>query len=64
MRKWFLLLGLILIVYLLSLVNSKKAKNKSPFLKRFNETITILVWALTAAYGITFFLWLYRTIFK
>jgi hypothetical protein len=64
MRKWLFVIGLVLIVYLFSMVNSKKAKEKSPFSQRFNESITVLVWALTIFYVIFFLYYLYTVIFK
>ncbi len=63
MRKWlYLLLGLVLFV-VISKMNRKK-KVRSPFFKRLNETITILVWVLLSVYTLTFLLWLFKQIFQ
>ena len=64
MRKWFFLLGLLVLVYLISKLNSSKKQEKSTFFKRMNETVSILVWALSIAYVLAFLYWLYTVIFK
>ena len=64
MRKWFFLLGILVLVYLISKLNNSKKQEKSPFFKRMNETVTILVWALSIAYSLAFLFWLYTVIFK
>jgi hypothetical protein len=64
MRKWLFLFGLLVLVYLISKLNSSKKQEKSPFFKRMNETVTILVWALSIAYTLAFLYWLYTVIFK
>jgi len=62
MRKWlYLLLGLGLFV-VISKMNRKKTV-RSPFFKRLNETISILVWVLLAVYTLTFLYWLFTQIF-
>ena len=63
MRKWFYFLIILIVVYILSKMNWKK-KESSPFLKRLNETLSILVWVLLAAYSISFLYWLYTQIFR
>ncbi len=64
MRKWFFLFGLLVLVYLISKLNNSKSKEKSPFFIRMNETVSILVWALSIAYVLAFLYWLYGAIFK
>jgi len=64
MRKWLFLFGLLVLVYLISKLNKSKTQEKSPFFKRMNETVTILVWALSIAYTLAFLYWLYTVIFK
>jgi hypothetical protein len=63
MRKWLFFLLILALIYGISQINRRK-RVKSPFLKRLNETITIIVWVLLAAYTLTFLYWLYTTIFK
>ncbi len=63
MRKWlYLLLGLVLFV-VISKMNLKR-KVRSPFFKRLNETLTILVWVLLSVYTLTFLRWLFKQIFQ
>ena len=57
------MLGALVVVWLFSVVNSKRARKRSPWLKRMDETVTILVWVLTIAYGLAFLYWLYTLIF-
>ena len=64
MRKWIFLFGLLVLVYLISKLNSSKKQEKSSIFKRMNETVTILVWALSIAYFLAFLYWLYTVIFK
>jgi len=64
MRKWLFVIGLVLVVYMFSMVSSKKAKAKLPFQQRFNEAISVLVWALTIFYVIFFLYYLYTMILK
>ncbi len=64
MRKWIFLLGLVVIIYLLTVSNSKRAQEKSSFLKRFKETISILAWTLATVYVLAFLYLIYNMIFK
>ena len=64
MRKWFFLIGLVAVIYLLNVANSRSRREKSPFLQRFKETISILAWSLTTVYILAFLYWLYTVIFK
>lgn len=63
MRKWLFFLVILALVYGISQISRKK-RVRSPFLKRVNETITILVWVLLVVYTLTFLYWLYTVIFK
>ncbi len=63
MRKWFFLLVIIGLVYILSKA-SKGRGNRSPFFQRFNETLSIVVWVLVIAYVLSFLYWLYTQVFK
>jgi hypothetical protein len=51
------------LVYIISRINRRKL-TRSPFLKRLNETFSIIVWVLLAAYSVSFLYWLYTIIFK
>ncbi len=63
MRKWlYLLLGLVLFVVISKM--NRKRKVRSPFFKRLNETLTILVWVLLSVYTLTFLRWLFKQIFQ
>ena len=62
MRKWlYLLLGLVLFVVISKM--NRKRNVRSPFLKRLNESISILVWVLLSVYTLTFLYWLFNQIF-
>ena len=63
MRKWLLMLAILGLVYLVSQIGRRK-KQRPPFLKRLNETLSLLAWALVAAYSLFFLYWLYTQIFK
>ena len=63
MRKWLFFLLILALIYGISRINGRK-RVKSAFLKRLNETITILVWVLLAVYSLAFLYWLYTAIFK
>jgi len=63
MRKWFLFLVILGLVYILSKASRKK-KERSPFHTRFNETVSIVVWVMLIAYVVSFLYWLYIQIFK
>ena len=61
MRKWlYLILGLVLFV-VISKMNRKRAV-RSPFFKRLNETVSILIWVLFAVYTLTFLYWVFKQI--
>lgn len=63
MRKWFLFLAILGLVYIVSKA-SQRGENRSPFRQRFSETVSILVWALIIVYVLSFLYWLYSQIFK
>jgi len=63
MRKWLFFLAILGLVYLISKIGGGK-KDRSPFLKRLNESLSLLAWALVAAYTLFFLYWLYTQIFK
>jgi multisubunit Na+/H+ antiporter MnhB subunit len=63
MRKWFLFLIIIVLIYIF-LKATRKREPSSPFHQRFNETLSVIVWALVIAYVLSFLYWLYTQIFK
>jgi hypothetical protein len=63
MRRWLFFLLLIVLVYALSQIG-RSSKERSPFFKRVNETISIIVWILITVYTLGFLYWLYKEIFK
>jgi len=63
MRKWFYVLAILVVVYFISKLGQNK-KDSSSFLKRFGETLSIVVWVLLAAYAVSFLYWLFKEIFK
>jgi hypothetical protein len=63
MRKWLYVLAILGAVYFISKLGRDK-KDGSSFLKRFGETLSIVVWVLLAAYAVSFLYWLFKEIFK
>ena len=63
MRKWLYLFLALVMFIVISKINRKR-KVKSPFFKRLNETLSILVWVLLTVYTLTFLYWLYNQIFN
>ncbi|MDH4218629.1 MAG: hypothetical protein OEY18_12915 [Candidatus Aminicenantes bacterium] len=63
MRKWLFFLAVLAVVYAISQTGRRK-QDRSPFLKRLSETVSIVVWVLLAAYAISFLYWLYKEIFR
>jgi magnesium-transporting ATPase (P-type) len=63
MRKWLFLLVVLSLVYIFAKANQKK-EVRSPFRKRFNETLSIVVWVMLVAYVVSFLYWLYTQVFK
>jgi len=63
MRKWLFFLAILAAVYAFSRI-SKGKQDRSPFLKRLSESISIVVWVLLAAYAVSFLYWLYKEIFR
>ncbi len=63
MRRWLFFLVVIALVYAISQVGRNR-KGRSPFFKRINETISIIVWILIVVYTLGFLYWLYREIFR
>ncbi|MFC2169127.1 hypothetical protein ACFLRM_00980 [Acidobacteriota bacterium] len=64
MRKWLLLLLIILVFYALSKLRTNKQEKKYPALKQISQTFSILVWALLIVYVLAFLYWLFTVIFK
>lgn len=64
MRKWLTLLLALAIVYALSKLNTKRRRERYPFLKRVNEFINILVWVLFTVYLAAFSYWLWTEVLR
>jgi len=63
MRKLVLILFIIATFMVISLLNRKKLQNRFPFLKRMDQTITIISWCLLIAYLLSFGAWIIKEIF-
>ncbi|MFW6129233.1 MAG: hypothetical protein ACOC6P_03185 [Candidatus Aminicenantaceae bacterium] len=59
MRKWLFLLAIFAVIYFILKANKNK-KDKSPFFKRLDEAITIIVWVLLSVYTLSFLYWLFK----
>lgn len=64
MRKWLTLLLALAIVYALSKLNTKRRRERYPFLKRVNEFVNILVWVLFTVYLGAFCYWLWTEVLR
>jgi hypothetical protein len=62
MRRWFLFLLVLIILYIVAKAGKKKEAS-TPFHRRFNETLSIVVWALVIVYVLSFLYWLYTQLF-
>jgi hypothetical protein len=63
MRKLVLILFIIGVFMILSLFNKKRLQSRFPFLKRMDQTITIISWCLLIAYLLSFGAWIIKEIF-
>jgi hypothetical protein len=59
MRKWLVLLLALAIIYALPKLNTRRTRNRYPFLKRLNETVNILAVVLLIVYLTAFVYWLF-----
>lgn len=64
MRKWLTMFLALAVVYALSKLNTKRRRERYPFLKRVNEAVNILVWVLFAAYLAAFLYWLWTEVLR
>jgi len=62
MRKWLLFLVILVVIVLLSKINQRK-EVRTPFGKRFSETLSVITWVMIIAYVVSFIYWLYTQIF-
>jgi hypothetical protein len=58
MRKWLLLFLALAILYALPKINTRRTRNRYPYLKRLNDTINILALVLLVVYLAAFVYWL------
>lgn len=64
MRKWLVMLLAIALLYALPKINTRGRRSASPYLRRLNETINILVWVLLAVYLGAFLYWLWTEVIR
>ena len=64
MRKWLVVLLAIALLYALPKLNTRGRRGASPYLKRLNDTINILVWVLLAVYLGAFLYWLWTELVR
>ncbi len=64
MRKWLLLLLAIVILFALPKFNTRGRRRSSPFLKRINDAINIIVVILLVVYFSAFLYWLWREVIR
>lgn len=64
MRKWLTLLLALAVVYALSKLNTKRRRERYPFLKKVNDFVNILVWVLFAVYAAAFSYWLWTEVLR
>ncbi len=62
MRRWLYFLVIIVLVYAISQFG-KSEKNRTPFLRRLSDTVSIIVWILIIVYTLGFIYWLYKEVF-
>ena len=62
MRKWLTMLLALAVVYALTKLNTKRRRERYPFLKRVNEAVNILVWVLFGVYLAAFLYWLWTEV--
>jgi len=63
-RKFLWLLLALAVISAASTLGSRRGRSASPFLKRLNRTITLVVWVLLVFYGIAFLYWLYTQVIR
>lgn len=63
MKKWFLILFMVSILYLAVDKARKKKGGSREILRRLNASITFLAWFLLVIYGLAFVYWILKYIF-
>ena len=63
MKKWYLILLLTAILYLVFSTSRKQKKGGREILRRLNSTMNMLAWFLLLVYGLAFIYWIIKSIF-
>ena len=63
MKKWYLILLLTAILYLVLSTSRKQKKGGREILRRLNSTMNLLAWFLLMVYGLAFIYWIIKSIF-
>jgi cbb3-type cytochrome oxidase subunit 3 len=63
MKKWYLILLLTAILYLVFSTSRKHKKGGREILRRLNSTMSLLAWFLLLVYGLAFIYWVFKSIF-
>lgn len=63
MKKWYLILLLTAILYLVFSTGRKQKKGGREILRRLNSTMNMLAWFLLLVYGLAFIYWVIKSIF-
>jgi len=63
MKKWYLILLLTSILYLVFSASKKHKKGGREILRRLNSTMSLLAWFLLLVYGLAFIYWVFKSIF-
>jgi hypothetical protein len=63
MKKWYIVIIIFLLFYLVVLSDKIETLKTNKFLKRINNFINIMAWLLLIFYGAAFIYWIIKTIF-
>ena len=64
MRKWLILLLVLVVVYILARLNTPQSHQRYPRLKLLDTAITRFVWILAAVYFASMAYWFYETVLR
>ena len=63
MKKWYLILLLTAILYLVLSTSIKQKKGGREILRKLNSTMNMLAWFLLLVYGLAFIYWIIKSVF-